>query len=164
MSEAFEGKRLSTAELEGLSGGVTVAGNHSMTVSGLSPSTAHPINLSSAPVAHGTVTLSGDLHLQLPANSVGPDSPTVQVMHFSSQEGQFTHITPTVVGVNESGGSSSGPSSNFTPAFNTGFQNSAAKLRPAWCGVILISASHVTAVQAPAWRPDAGDDRAEPRG
>lgn len=120
MSSAFEGKRLSTAELEGLSGGVAVAGNHSMTVSGLSP------NLSSAPVAHGTVTLSGDLHLQLPANSTGPDSPGITVMKFSSQEGQFTHVTPTVSGVSESGGPSSGPSSNFTPAFNTGFQNSAA--------------------------------------
>ena len=73
---------------------VVVSG--SSVFAGISAPIAPPAQSSWEPVT-GTVTVSGSLHVSVPTV---PDT-TVTVMHFDSPEGQFTHVTPTVVGVQD---------------------------------------------------------------
>ena len=86
------------------SGSPTITGQTHTTVSGStlfggSSLAAPEVQVSSVPVLSETVTLSGHLNVFVPP----PPPPTIEVMTFPSSEGQFTRITPIVVGVQEGG-------------------------------------------------------------
>ena len=78
----------------------TITGQTQTTVSGStffgggSPAApdSHSSTTGSVPVVSGTVTLSGSLNAFVPP----PPPPTIEVMTFSSSEGQFTEIKATV--------------------------------------------------------------------
>ena len=88
----------------------TITGQTHTTVSGASlfggssviaPDSSHLIS-TSAPVVSGTVTISGNLHIDVPAQQQQPEiamSPPIP----NNQQGQFTKVTPMVTPVDESG-------------------------------------------------------------